>query len=557
VARSVYIASAEGQTRKSIIALGLAQGFKRSVERVGAFRPVVSNGTDRVLDMLKTHDTIETPRATREGVTYADLHQDRDSALEQINSKYEAFRRLCDAVVIQGSDYTDLPGSCELTLNATIAANLGCGIVLAVSGLDRTPTQVAKVARAASQTIAQAHGQVIAVVATRCAEADLPAVRDALAGFDVPTGAMAEFALTPGSDQSVWDAIAAFEASIDTSRLLAAIDDFTPTVVTPLAFQGQLLRRARADKKHIVLPEGEDDRVLRAAARVAELDAAEITILGESDHLLARAAALGLDLSGAKVVDPSDPELIDRFATEYAQIRAHKGMTKERAVEIVGGSATYFATMMVHLGLADGMVSGACHTTADTIRPSFEIIKTAPGTEIVSSVFLMAMADKVLVMGDCAVNPNPTPSQLASIAVSSAATAAAFGIDPRVALISYSTGTSGSGPDVDAVTAATTTAQELAPDLPVDGPLQYDAAVVASVAASKRPGSKVAGKATVLIFPDLNTGNAVYKAVQRSAGALAIGPVLQGLRKPVNDLSRGALVEDIVNTVIITACQAQ
>jgi phosphate acetyltransferase len=359
------------------------------------------------------------------------------------------------------------------------------------------------------------------------------------------------------SQDKVEAAIAAFEEGADGHQFVEAMEAFAPTAVTPLAFQQSLSTRARQDLKNIVLPESEDERILKAAAKVIEMDAAKISLLGERDAILQRAESLGLDLKAANIVNPVSGELTQHFADIYAELRAHKGMTKEKALTVMQGSDTYFATMMVHTGMADGMVSGATHTTADTIRPSFEIIKMKPGTEVVSSVFLMALADRVLVFGDCAVNPNPTPSQLAGIAVDSAATAAAFGVDPRVAMISYSTGTSGAGPDVDAVREATKLAKAAAPKLLIDGPIQYDAAVVPSVGASKMPGSSVAGRATVLIFPDLNTGNAVYKAVQRSAGAVAIGPVLQGLRRPVNDLSRGATVEDIVNTVIITACQAQ
>jgi phosphate acetyltransferase len=359
------------------------------------------------------------------------------------------------------------------------------------------------------------------------------------------------------SQDKVEAALTTFEEGIDARQFIDAIEDFVPTALTPLDFQQSLVKRARQDLKNIVLPEGDDDRILRAAARVIEMDAAKITVLGAREAILARGEELGLDLKAVNIVDPASGDLVDHFADIYAELRAHKGVSKDKALEVISGSGTYFATMMVYTGMADGMVSGAKHTTADTIRPSFEIIKTKAGTEVVSSVFLMALADKVMVFGDCAVNPNPTPSQLAGIAVDSAATARAFGVDPRVAMISYSTGTSGAGPDVDAVRQATELAQAAAPDLALDGPIQYDAAVVPAVGASKMPGSAVAGRATVLIFPDLNTGNAVYKAVQRSAGAVAIGPVLQGLRKPVNDLSRGALVEDIVNTIIITACQAQ
>jgi phosphate acetyltransferase len=256
------------------------------------------------------------------------------------------------------------------------------------------------------------------------------------------------------------------------------------------------------------------------------------------------------------VIDPTTSDLLEPFAAEYARLRAHKGVTVERAREIVQ-DGSYFGTMMVHTGEADGMVSGAAHTTAHTITPAFEIIRTAPGTSIVSSVFFMCLEDRVLVYGDCAVVPDPTAEQLADIAVSAAGTAAQFGIEPRIAMLSYSTGESSSGSEVDKVRTATALVEQRRPDLSVDGPIQYDAAVDASVARAKLPGSDVGGRATVFVFPDLNTGNNTYKAVQRSAGAVAVGPVLQGLSKPVNDLSRGATVRDIVNTVAITAIQAQ
>ena len=362
--------------------------------------------------------------------------------------------------------------------------------------------------------------------------------------------------LSADSQRKVDTALALFEKHVDGEALLARADVSRPSVITPLMFEWELLSRARSDKKHIVLPEGEDDRILRAASTLLQREVADLTILGNEATIRARATELGLDISAAQVIDPKDGELFERFAAEYAELRKHKGMTVERAREIVG-SVSYFGTLMVQLGLADGMVSGAIHTTAHTIKPSFEIIKTQPGTSIVSSVFFMCLEDRVLVYGDCAVNPDPTAEQLADIAISSADTAAAFGIEPRIAMLSYSTGESGSGADVEKVRTATTLVRERRPDLEVEGPIQYDAAVDASVAKTKMPDSAVAGRATVFIFPDLNTGNNTYKAVQRSAGAVAVGPVLQGLRKPVNDLSRGALVQDIVNTVAITAIQAQ
>ena len=329
-----------------------------------------------------------------------------------------------------------------------------------------------------------------------------------------------------------------------------------PTAVTPLAFQADLIERARADRKRIVLPEPDDDRVLQAAAQVLAAGIADITFVGDADYVAKRAGELGLDLSAAQVVSVNDPAYLERYAEEFARLRAKKGVTLEQAREKVT-DVSYFGTMMVHMGDADGMVSGAAHTTAHTIVPSFQIIKTAPGVSVVSSIFLMAMKDRVWAFGDCAVNPNPTAEQLADIAVTSARTAAQFGVTPRVAMLSYSTGTSGSGPDVDVVVEATRLAREKAPELAIEGPIQFDAAVDEAVASKKLPGSEVAGKATVFVFPELEAGNIGYKAVQRSSGALAVGPVLQGLNKPVNDLSRGALVEDIVNTVALTAVQAQ
>lgn len=326
-------------------------------------------------------------------------------------------------------------------------------------------------------------------------------------------------------------------------------------VVTPLMFEHRLLEAARRADQHIVLPEGEEERILRAAHRLLTQRICRLTLLGDPEVIRRQAAQLGVSIDGAALVDPATSQWREQFAETYAKLRASKGVTLEQARERVR-DVSYFGTMMVHQGLADGMVSGSVNTTAHTIRPALEVIKTRPGVSVVSSVFLMCLPDRVLVFGDCAVNPNPTPEQVADIAISSAATARQFGIEPRVAMLSYSTGSSGTGPDVEDTIQATRLVRERAPELAVDGPLQYDAAVEPSVARTKAPDSPVAGLATVLVFPDLQTGNNTYKAVQRSAGALAIGPVLQGLNRPVNDLSRGALVSDIVNTVAITAIQA-
>ncbi|MEU3984730.1 phosphate acetyltransferase [Streptomyces sp. NPDC026672] len=351
-------------------------------------------------------------------------------------------------------------------------------------------------------------------------------------------------------------ALGLFERYVDTGDLLKRVSTPSSDRVTPMMFEHQLLEQARSDRRRVVLPEGTEERVLRAAEVLLRRGVCDLTLLGPLDQIRKKAADLGIDLGDTQLIDPATSELRDSFAEKYAQLRAHRGVTVELAYDVVS-DVNYFGTLMVQEGLADGMVSGSVHSTAATIRPAFEIIKTTPDSSIVSSVFFMCLADKVLVYGDCAVNPDPNAEQLADIAIQSAATAARFGVEPRIAMLSYSTGTSGTGVDVDKVREATELARSRRPDLKVEGPIQYDAAVEPTVAATKLPGSEVAGQASVLIFPDLNTGNNTYKAVQRSAGAIAVGPVLQGLRKPVNDLSRGALVQDIVNTVAITAIQAQ
>ena len=364
--------------------------------------------------------------------------------------------------------------------------------------------------------------------------------------------------LTAETPRKAERALGLFERHVDTADLLGRMSVARSGRVTPMMFEHELLEQARADRRRVVLPEGAEERVLRAADVLMRRDVCDLTLLGDAETIRRKAADLGIDLSGGRtqLIDPATSELRQGFAEKYALLRAHKGVTVELAYDVVV-DVNYFGTLMVQEGLADGMVSGTVHSTATTIRPAFEIIKTKQEASIVSSVFFMCLADRVLVYGDCAVNPDPDAEQLADIAVQAAATATRFGVAPRIAMLSYSTGTSGSGADVDKVRDATKLVREARPDLRIEGPIQYDAAVSPSVAATKLPGSEVAGQATVFIFPDLNTGNNTYKAVQRSAGAVAVGPVLQGLRKPVNDLSRGALVQDIVNTVAITAIQAQ
>ena len=684
-ASSIYIAATEGDTGKSAIALGILHRLAATVARVGVFRPITRVGgedRDYILDLLLAQTTASLPYERCIGVTYQQLHSDRDAAIDEIVERYHAMAAECDAVVIVGSDYTDVASPAELNVNARIAVNLGAPVLLVVRAKGRTTEQVADVAEVCLAELAAQRAHTAAVVANRCEPSQLGAVAEALRAFAPQTyvlpdepllaaptvadlqqavngtlvsgdtalmgrevmgvvvaGMTAEHVLerlsdavvviTPGDRSDVVLAVASahgaegfpslscmilnggfqlhlsiaalvsglrlrlpiiatvlgtfetagavaairgrvtvdsqrkidialelMEHHVDLGDLLAQLAIPIPRVTTPQMFTYQLRERARSDRKHIVLAEGDDDRILKSAGRVLQRGIADLTILGDELQVRLRATELGVDLADAAVIDPRTSELCDQFADQYAELRKHKGVTVEQAREIMH-DVSYFGTMLVYNSHVDGMVSGVAHTTAHTVRPAFEIIGTAPDISIVSSIFLMCLPDRVLAYGDCAIVRDPTVDQLADIAISSAHTAAQFGIEPRVAMLSYSTGESGTGADVDKVREATALVRTRAPQLLVEGPIQYDAAVEPSVAATKMRDSALAGQATVLIFPDLNTGNNTYKAVQRSAGAIAIGPVLQGLNKPVNDLSRGARVEDIVNTVAITAIQAQ
>ncbi|MGA1835774.1 phosphate acetyltransferase [Herbiconiux sp. 11R-BC] len=728
--KSIYITSAEGHSGKSTVALGVLDTLRRSVQRVGVFRPVARSVSrrDYVLEMLLAHDGIDIGYEQAIGVTYDDVHDDPDAALSRIVERFKAVERECDAVVILGSDYTDVGSPTELTYNARIAANLGAPVLLVLGGRKgqgsdellgaseaRTADEMRQITELALVELKSAHATLVGIVSNRSDPQNLEKIRDAIgvaareavAGLAAAAAAPARDATAPDapvpaptqprripvwaipedrvlvapSVQSILEstdgtlisgdprllarealgvvvaamsmrnvlprltegavvvvpgdredvllavlmanasgtfpslsgivlnggfdiaepvrrlldgldpripiittplgtyetalritstrgrlaadspvkhdnALGLFEQYVDGRQLLELLDVTKSDVVTPLMFEYGLLDRARSLDRHIVLPEGSDDRILQAAGTVLKRGVARLTILGEEDAVRGRATELGVDIDAAAVVSPFDPELRQRFAEAYQQLRAHKGISFDMAYDTIT-DVSYFGTMMVQQGLADGMVSGAAHTTAHTIRPAFEVIKTRPGVSVVSSVFLMALADRVLVYGDCAVVPDPTSEQLADIAISSSETALQFGIEPRVAMLSYSTGSSGSGADVEKVRAATALVRAQRPSLLVEGPIQYDAAADAVVAAAKMPDSQVAGRATVFIFPDLNTGNNTYKAVQRSAGAVAVGPVLQGLNKPINDLSRGALVQDIVNTIAITAIQSE
>ena len=540
--KSLYFTAAEGNVGTRTIAKECIGALRQKYPNLGVFRSF-TNGPIECDEAFKA--LLEA--AGREG----DLHRawgttrqayvaDEDGAMVQLVKRYTDYAHEFDAVLIIGLLDSDPVYPGVLARTGRAAANLGTTVLPVLSGALRGAHEIAAAAHLTIKEITEEHAPVAAMIVPSAPQEFVDALPPAGSHQNVITFADGEAPAL--SEEQVAILIAAMERGSD--------------VVTPLSFTASLIERARSQRKRIVLPESDDDRVLTAAAELLEREVAEIVLLGEPTSVTARAGELGLDLSKATILSPEDPELLEKYATKFAQLRAKKGVTYEQALEKVK-DVSYFGTMMVYMGDADGMVSGAAHTTAHTIVPSFQTIKTKPGVDLVSSCFLMLMEDRVYVYGDCAVTTNPSPAELASIAISSAETAQQFGVEPRVAMLSYSTGDSGHGPSVDAVIDATTIARERRPDLLIEGPIQYDAAVDSAVAAKKLPGSPVAGQATVFIFPDLNAGNIGYKAVQRSSGAVAVGPVLQGLNKPVNDLSRGALVEDIVNTVAITAIQAQ
>lgn len=456
-----------------------------------------------------------------QGATVDQVVNDPESALDTIIAAVEADRAENEGAVV-------LTASGNLDFDFRIATVTGAGVIVVAAGEGCHAEAAQARIRLALSSAKQRHSEVLGVVVT--GEEAAEAAKSLQ--LDVPVVAIS-----------------------DAEGLCQTLSKEVAAVMTPQRFQWWLLQRAKADKRHIVLPEGDDDRILEAADYLLREDICDLTILGDPESMKARAAELGLNIEGADLWNPATSEYIEKFAEQFAELRKSKGVTLEQARETMQ-DISYFATMMIHNGLVDGMVSGAAHTTAHTIRPSLQIIKTKPSASTVSSLFLMVMDNSLWAFADCAVLPKPTPAQLGEIAVVSAETAASFGIDPRVALLSYSTGASGTGEDVDRVKEGLAKAQELAPGLAVDGPLQFDAAIDSSVAAKKMPDSEVAGQATVFVFPDLDAGNIGYKIAQRCGGALAIGPILQGLNKPVNDLSRGATVPDIINTVAITAIQA-
>ncbi len=696
MAKNLYIIATEARSGKSAICLGVMQLLLKDFQRVAFFRPIISGSSQGKRD----HDINLILSQFYLNMRYEDtfvytLDQARDMInqgkhavmLENILNKFKELESRYDFVLCEGTDFVGGDSAFEYDINAEIAANLGCPVILVANGQDKAPERLVSTTQIAIDNFSEKGLDIFATIVNRvepgveqtvlngltckyiggqdCLTYAIPeeptlgkpTVGDVakwlgaqvLYGQDqldtpvddyivaamqvgnfldyIKKGAlvitpgdradvvlasyasrlssayqdMAGIVLTGGIDPQVsikkliegWTgvplpvllaeghtykvtrilmdlygriesddqkkiatALGTFETYVKGDDFRSRLEAKRSSKITPKMFEYSLIDKAKHEKQHIVLPEGTSGRILRAADILLRRGVADLTILGKESEVHPLISQLGLDLAGARIIEPAKSEYYEQYWKTYYEMRKAKGVTEDMARDQML-SNTYFGTMMVQLGQADGMVSGSITTTQETIRPALQIIKTKPGMSIVSSVFLMCLSDRVLVFGDCAVNPNPNAQQLAEIAIQSSQTAKAFGVDPRIAMLSYSTGASGSGAEVDKVREATKIAHEMAPELMLEGPLQYDAAIDPEVAALKMPGSEVAGKATVFIFPDLNTGNNTYKAVQRAASAVAIGPVLQGLNKPVNDLSRGCTVEDIVNTVAITAIQAQ
>ena len=699
MSKNLFVTATEARSGKSAISLGLMELLLRNIDRVGFFRPFINvdpaiNKKDNDITLISAYYKLGIPYENMYAYTTKEANDlisigREDELLEGIFNRYKEMERNHDFVLCEGTDFEGSTSAFEFDINAEIANNLACPVLLVANAYQKTvgetlrsiemsieslrdkgcnvvatvinrtdlengkevvtrlrkeglsqeqlvytipneeslgnPTigEIAKIMNARvlygeEQLDRHVHSFTVAAMQLRnfleriergtliitpgdradvivaCLSTVLSTSTPSISGIILTGGLKPEepicrliegfpdmvpilsveentfpaarivdnihAVISPDDDRKVTKTLEVFEKNVDMKKLGERIIETQTTIVTPKMFEYGLLQKARAHKQHIVLPEGEEERILRAAEILIRRDVADLTLLGNEQEIRKRITQQGLQMDEVNIIELEKNDLFEEYVETYYYLRKEKGITMEMARDIMS-DVSFFGTMMVNKGHADGLVSGAVHTTQATIRPAFEIIKTKPGSSVVSSVFFMCMSDRVLVYGDCAVNPDPDAKRLAEIAINSAQTAKTFGIDPLVALLSYSTGESGKGEDVEKVRDATRIAKEIAeesdPDLKLEGPIQYDAAVDPGVAKIKMPDSEVAGKATIFIFPDLNTGNNTYKAVQRSAGAVAVGPVLQGLNRPVNDLSRGCTVPDIVNTVAITAIQAQ
>ena len=552
---SVTIISPEAANGRNVVALGVVTALA-SIKKTAVFRPAVCR-KDTFTDILLEASNAGLTREQSVGVCPRRAREDKAGSRADIVAAYtEAIEAAQpEAVVIVGTDKSPVNDPALFAFNADVAADLKAPVLLAVCTINRTPEQVRFTVEASTATIEAAGTKVVGVFITGCKDDQPEALHAEFADYPVPVWTLP--AVDFSEEGAVAKASEAFSFNVDTADLLAAIDAPFEVPTTPYAFQYSLLGKAKADRKTIVLPEGEEDRIIKAADYLLERDVVDLIIVGDENAILARGEELGLkSLSKAKFQAMDDEEVLTPMVAKLCELRAKKGMTEDQARKQLT-DASYFGTMLVVLGLADGLVSGSVNSTANTVRPALQVIKTKPGTSLVSGAFLMCFKDHVAVFSDCAINLNPNAEQLAEIAIQSAETAKAFGLEPKVGMLSYSTLGSGKGPDVDLVEAATAIVKDKAPELAVVGSIQFDAAWSPTVAATKAKGDLVAGHVNVFVFPDLCAGNIGYKAVQRSSGAVAVGPVLQGLNRPVNDLSRGATVQDIINTVALTAIEAQ
>ena len=557
---SITIISPEAANGRNVVAYGLTRALSAKA-KTAVFRPIACRKHPLTPELVAASSFPETDpeicRGKCPGHATEDPMQTRADVLNAYDGLVEATHP--ERILIVGSDASKLFDPGLFALNAQIAADLRSPVMLAVCTIGREPGQVMKTVAACRRTI-EAQGAVLAgVFITGCQTEQKAPLTQAFQEYDLPTWTVSkmDFDTDPSAEQARQATSQTFQQEVDVDQVLKAADAASPKATTPVAFQNDLLAKAKADKKTIVLPEGGEDRIIKAADYLLARNIVDLIIVGDKDSILARGKELGLNnLDKASFQPMDDEQVLAPMVDRLCQLRAKKGMTPEQARKQLA-DPSYFGTMLVVLGKADGLVSGSINSTANTVRPALQVIKTKPGASLVSGAFLMCFPDHVAVFADCAINLNPSSEQLADIAIQSAQTARSFGVDPRVGMLSYSTLGSGKGPDVDLVEEATRLAKEKAPDLPIVGPIQFDAAWSPTVAATKAKGDPVAGKVNVFVFPSLSAGNIGYKAVQRTSGALAIGPVLQGLNKPVNDLSRGALVADIINTVALTAVEAQ
>lgn len=554
--RSVSILSPESANGRNVVALGVADAFARHGSTT-IFRPSAASKDPFTRILLDTADSA-IPLDDSIGVSPEVFRSHEMSMRADIVARYHHIidARTLDSTVIVGTDKSPITDPEEFSLNAKIAADLQSPVFLAVCTLHRNPAELLATVHACEEAVDEAGSKVLGLFVTGCSPERREDTLNGLRELPYQVWTVPPQTVDPQSEDSIRQSLESFRQQVPADELIQANEEDWNIPVTPLQFQYSLLHQAKAHHKTIVLPEGEEDRIIQAADFLLARDIVDLIIVGERESILERGDALGLtQLHKASFQSPHDEELLAQMTTELCRLRSKKGMTEEQARKTLQ-DASYFGTMLVVLGKADGLVSGSINSTANTVRPALQAIKTKPGSSLVSGAFLMCFDTHVALFADCAINPNPNAQCLAEIAIQSAQTAQSFDIEPRIGMLSYSTLGSGKGPDVELVEEATKLLREQAPELQVVGPIQFDAAWSPQVAASKAQGDPVAGRVNVFVFPDLSAGNIAYKAVQRSSGALAVGPVLQGLNKPVNDLSRGAMVQDIINTVALTAAQA-